>query len=455
VYLRLLVAHSEDKVVREAFSSVLQTEGAMKVLQKDLQEGETAAPAYAFLASIVKDYGGVDAATELYSIATRILPSNTNSMLSYVHTLELSCKYETAIEQIYNFAAQNPDVRAGSVTTRAVTQIFDGRLGRSQGRPLLQPWKDGRPVPRATDLPVLPTGDEVAQAKTKSSHEVLTPDSLDFLALLFTACKIAYVSGDLELLIALSELLTVETLGRELHTTLIRNEAAYFGCVKELVGMLPPPLGSAPKQAAEGHADTTQQQPIYVVGDSHSLSCAWHTIEDYSEHKRVLRPMLVTGLKCWHMRPESRFYPKVNLHNVLARIPRGADVLFIFGEIDCREGLLVSVERCRYKDVDEGIAVTVDIYLQKLLDIQAEYSFNIFVHPVPPVLDLTRDVVKRFNRVCRAKLKEAQHPSIRYLDFMHKLLDTDGNHLAEGFGYDGTHLHPSYLCLLEDALKAL
>jgi hypothetical protein len=134
VYLRLLVAHSEDKVVREAFSSVLQTEGAMKVLQKDLQEGETAAPAYAFLASIVKDYGGVDAATELYSIATRILPSNTNSMLSYVHTLELSCKYETAIEQIYNFAAQNPDVRAGvSLLVRLHRFSMAGSVGAKGG----------------------------------------------------------------------------------------------------------------------------------------------------------------------------------------------------------------------------------------------------------------------------------------------------------------------------------
>ena len=55
MYLRLLVSQSENKVVREAFATVLQTEDAMEVLRDDLQEGESAAEAYAFLASIVKD----------------------------------------------------------------------------------------------------------------------------------------------------------------------------------------------------------------------------------------------------------------------------------------------------------------------------------------------------------------------------------------------------------------
>jgi hypothetical protein len=447
VYLRLLVSQSENKVVREAFSNVLQTEGALQVLRDDLQEGESAAQAYDFLASIVKDYGAIDEATELYSISTRIAPTNVNSMLSYVHTLELSCKYQNAMLQIRDFVAKNRRVRVGSVSGIAVDQIFE-KLGRAKGSgsPLLHSWEDDKPVPRLSVAPAR------GSKESKASHEVLTPESLDFLGLLFTACKIAYVAGDLELLVPLIELLHVESVGRDLHKTLIRNEAAYFGCVRELVGMLPPPQSAQTSEG--GDQNTTKQPPIYVVGDSHSLSCGWHTIEDHNGHDRILRPMLVTGLKCWHMRPESRFYPKANLHSVLSQIPRGADVLFIFGEIDCREGLLVSVERCRYTDVDEGIAVTVDIYVQKLLEIHEEYEFNILVHPVPPVLDLTRDVVKRFNRVCQAKVQEVQHSAIRYLDFAHRLLGADGS-LAAGLGYDGTHLHPRYLALLEDAVKAL
>ena len=446
VYLRLLVSQSENKVVREAFSTVLQTEGAMEVLRDDLQEGDSAAQAYAFLASIVKDYGAIDEATELYSIATRILPTNANITLCYVHTLELSCKYEIAMERICDFC-KTTGIQAGRISGLAVAQVFRS-LGRikDSGSRLLRAWDDGRPVPRVS---VAPAGNG---GGSETSHEALTTESLDFLALMFTACKIAFVSGDLELLVPLIELLAAESFGRELHKTLIRNEAAYFGCVRELVGMLP--LAGTAQADEAGSADTTKQPPIYVVGDSHSLSCGWRTIEDHNGRKRILRPMLVTGLKCWHMRPESRFYPKCNLHNVLSQIPHGADVIFIFGEIDCREGLLVSVERCRYKDVDQGIAATVDIYVQKLVQIQKEYEFNILVHPVPPVLDLTRDVVKRFNWICQAKLQEAHLSSIRYLDFARGLLAADGG-LAEEFGYDGTHLHPRYLGLLEDALKAL
>ena len=226
------------------------------------------------------------------------------------------------------------------------------------------------------------------------------------------------------------------------------------------------------------------------------LSCGWHTLR-VGGQRRTLRPMLVTGLKCCecnglphrlttrpsdvrplpptgHMRAASRFYPTVNLERSLAQIPPGAEVIFIFGEIDCREGLLVAVEKCRYKDVDAGIAATVDIYMRKMAEIQSASGMTIFVHPVPPVLDVTRDVVRRFNVVCKERVEAAQNPSIRYLDFEDQLLGPDGEcpaaphrtralsnqaagragKLVEGYGYDGTHLHPDYLPILEAALEA-
>ena len=40
--------------------------------------------------------------------------------------------------------------------------------------------------------------------------------------------------------------------------------------------------------------------------------------------------------------------PQVNFVRAVADIPSGADVVFIFGEIDCREGILVAVEKDRY-----------------------------------------------------------------------------------------------------------
>jgi hypothetical protein len=38
--------------------------------------------------------------------------------------------------------------------------------------------------------------------------------------------------------------------------------------------------------------------------------------------------MLVTGLKCWHMRDGEDFYPRTNFDNVCETIPKGAEVIF-------------------------------------------------------------------------------------------------------------------------------
>ncbi len=61
----------------------------------------------------------------------------------------------------------------------------------------------------------------------------------------------------------------------------------------------------------------------------------------------MLHPLLVTGCKIWHLRPESRFYPKLQFFNTIRKLPPRAQVVMLFGEIDCREGLLLAVERCK------------------------------------------------------------------------------------------------------------
>lgn len=47
---------------------------------------------------------------------------------------------------------------------------------------------------------------------------------------------------------------------KALHTTLIRNEAAYFSCIAQLLEEHPPPPIKA------------QLKPLYLCGDSHTLS---------------------------------------------------------------------------------------------------------------------------------------------------------------------------------------
>jgi len=60
----------------------------------------------------------------------------------------------------------------------------------------------------------------------------------------------------------------------------------------------------------EWSAEATRRAPLYLAGDSHCLTAAWRTVTLRGE-KRQLVPLLSTGLKAWHLREESVFYPKV------------------------------------------------------------------------------------------------------------------------------------------------
>ncbi|RHZ07636.1 hypothetical protein DYB26_010051 [Aphanomyces astaci] len=154
--------------------------------------------------------------------------------------------------------------------------------------------------------------------------------------------------------------------GHLLHTTSIRNEHAYYSCITQLVTI---PSLHVPRPRPSS--------VIYVCGDSHALATAWRSVGAH-----VLVPALVTGLKhcttfdclydplstyngtlhTGHLRKTSTFYPKVHFFNVIKSIPRGATVVFVFGEIDCREGLLVAVEKCRYEVVPSVEAYAFDSY---------------------------------------------------------------------------------------------
>jgi hypothetical protein len=85
--------------------------------------------------------------------------------------------------------------------------------------------------------------------------------------------------------------------------------------------------------------------------------------------------------------------------------------------------------------VEEGVEASVHIYLQQLLQLIQDCNFEIFVHPVSPVLSETRAVVHIFNHVLRTRLHEAQQTSpggkqLHWLDFFSDLLTLDGMALS-------------------------
>lgn len=146
----------------------------------------------------------------------------------------------------------------------------------------------------------------------------------------------------------LVSLLEPVRVGRELHRTTIRNEQAYYTCVAQLLSVSDRFV--APPVKADVPSELTAAEPAatFVCGDSHTLATAWREIIVRGEPV-VLRPALVTGLKHWHLRKQAVFYPKAHFWRVLSRLPRHSTVVFLFGEIDCREGILVAVEKCKYE----------------------------------------------------------------------------------------------------------
>lgn len=59
------------------------------MLKDELKQVPSSAPALAFLATIIKDYGAVDESVQLYKDASTLKPDNTSYVLNLVHGYEL------------------------------------------------------------------------------------------------------------------------------------------------------------------------------------------------------------------------------------------------------------------------------------------------------------------------------------------------------------------------------
>jgi hypothetical protein len=141
----------------------------------------------------------------------------------------------------------------------------------------------------------------------------------------------------------------------------------------------------------------------------------------------------------------------------LNKVEDNSKVIFIFGEIDCREGILLAVEKFKYETIEEGIRYTIGVYLDSLAEFQDKHNYKVFVHPVIPVLDITRDMVKKFNTMLEYEidnLNGKRKGQLLWMNFFDDLL-TDDDKLKKEFELDGTHINPAYLKVVEKEFKYL
>lgn len=112
-----------------------------------------------------------------------------------------------------------------------------------------------------------PAADATSYMMTHSCllQEMYNAEQLDILAICFTCVKVLYVGGAVERarrLVALIEPAR-QAFRTPMHQTVIRNEAAFHGCIQQLLQQqMPPSLPCTPSK---------DMPIIYLCGDSHCL----------------------------------------------------------------------------------------------------------------------------------------------------------------------------------------
>ncbi|CAL8471421.1 g10963 [Coccomyxa elongata] len=447
ILLRLLVNNHGDARVRDLFGRCLRQEGMVDLVCSEVGDTPTATSALAFLAAIARDHGAVNESLILFRRAMESAPGNPTHALNFMHALEVLQRYSQVLAVAVDLL-QCTKVEVPYLACEAVIGLLTGLP--EQHAPLLWAKADGW-----LGLPASPcqhNGDDAATNGTSlhlpDEQVELSPAQLDVLAILFTCIKVLYVGGAVGRTYQLIKAVEPARLAslKPLHTTMIRNEAAYHGCVQQLLRQHPPPspLTLPPEQA------------IYLCGDSHCLPGGWHRLHVQGE-ELVVVPNLVTGCKIWHLREKGSFYPKTAWANTVASLPDGAWVIVMFGEIDCREGLLLAVDKLKYGDIQEAMGVLADIYVEVLTRTVRERNLHVFVHPVPPVLNETRHIVTPFNDLLRERVREAE-PNLgrlHWLDVGDQYLCENRAKLKPELSFDGTHMAPVFLQYVNAAVETI
>ena len=480
--LKAVTIDQRNKKARKILTDILVKDGGFEELIEQLPPSEKSAAAYAFLATIAKDHSAIPLCIALLSLALQYRPDSASYALNLVHAIEVQNDYDGAINAARSFLSANQVVSVsggvGAFTCGALLDALDGGKASVEDADCVG-WAvrwvdDGKRGYSTTHAIVARDGSATVvaadeEAWTGAEKATLDENALDVLAIGFTLIKLLYLQGRLAALPALYRVLepTRHRSKQALHETSIRNEHAYYQCIAQVLAYRldslytsDPTLACCDAMSHPAFAEA-RQNPLYAVGDSHCLSCAWSVLT-VGGKKRLVLPKLVTGVKHWHLRPESDFYPKFNFKTTLSSIPDQSDVMFIIGEIDCREGILLAVERDKYPSVHEGMRSTIAIFSKVLSGLVATKKINAFVHPVLPMLKETRALVLAYNKLYQeATLKLASsNKKIKWLDFFSELVSagpgSSGSaadvELKSGLVLDGTHISPCYVSMIQAAM---
>jgi tetratricopeptide (TPR) repeat protein len=224
------------ELIQVLLTDLVMLPDGVKTLFSELHAASSNHAALTFLAQTVKDQGGVTAAIEIYKRALAKCELDARGqaslLLNLVHTEELEYRYNEAFGRIRDYMQRNPDLRVGQLRVGdfaaaigAIDDVYDVRL-RTNSHPDVPQWCEvGKIFDEGTLHVTVP--DPNAPPPKKSTATPYPADELQVLALMFTAVKMLYVCGGLQVLPALVNMLEPLRVDRDLHLTLIRNEHAY------------------------------------------------------------------------------------------------------------------------------------------------------------------------------------------------------------------------------------
>jgi tetratricopeptide (TPR) repeat protein len=283
---------------------MFKNERAHELLTQNFKNEKSAVKIIAFIAATIKEYSAVKEAIKLYEICLEIEPSNISVALNYVHILEINYDYEKAIDFCKKYLSQNLDLSVGEICSNSkIYEIiknieFSNRQDYLHESEITKKMKNDNihiKLDSKKNILVYENDKKLTVDFNSDIVKKYSQNELDLLAFYFSVAKIFFVCGIIAPLPSLFEVIE-PCRHTDLFKTSIRNENAYFSCIGQLLVSLLPKLPIK-----------KDINKIYVCGDSHSLSPSWNILNN-----SLLVNRLVTGLKCYHLRKESAFFPKYN-----------------------------------------------------------------------------------------------------------------------------------------------
>ena len=425
VLLNAIARQKNSRKVQQYFAEMMDEQGSIDCLKEQLHEAWNDAPAVIYIATFLRNYGSLESCKSLLSHAMTVSSGSINGALLIMHVRENLGQYPEALSCAIKFLEAKLDRQLiRRVNLAPICKLVTLELGSKNEK-----------------LNELITSCASEEVKLPMPAGNLSEAELQLLALYFTLMKVCFVTGNLKCLPTCIRMLDPLCKDQELHKTLVRNEHAYYKCISQIFNECPSPPSSL---------NTGNLTPIYFVGDSHVLPVAWKDLQ-FSTGQYKIHPVLVTGLKIWHLRKEASFYTKKAFHTALKAIPQNSVVIVSFGEIDCREGISRAIQKCAYDSLDECMGRLADIYVRCLTEVQKKHRFKLLVHPIPPVLKETISFTRQLNEFLKKRVMKA--PKLIWLDFLEDLVDEDTGFLKASLEFDGAHLNPSYTSLLSRSVQ--